>query len=97
MRMQALQYLRKLCAHPLLVLDGGVQQHVRAVAACAPGAGAPSAWHALGGPLRQLQHAPKLLALRQLLQVWFPGYMACIVKPPCQCNVSAATSAQGLC
>ena len=66
---QALQYLRKLCAHPLLVLDAGVPSHAEAVARCAPSAGAPGAWRAPGSALRQLHHAPKLLALRQLLQV----------------------------
>ena len=28
---QALQYLRKLCSHPLLVLDPSVPEHVAAV------------------------------------------------------------------
>ncbi len=65
--MQALQYLRKLCSHPLLVLDPRVTQHVSAVGAVAK-TGADS-WHKPGSALRQLCHAPKLVALRQLLQV----------------------------
>eukprot|EP00887_Chlorella_sp_A99_P001519 scaffold8.g1519.t1 len=64
---QALSYLRKLCSHPLLVLDPGVEQHVAAVqrvlgakaAADWPGATAAIAEH--------LSHAPKLAALRELL------------------------------
>ena len=70
---QALQYLRKLCAHPLLVLDSSVPSHAAAVAACAPAAapdkGVPQDWRTADSPLRALHHAPKLLALRQLLQV----------------------------
>ena len=70
---QALQYLRKLCAHPLLVLDGSVPSHAAAIAACAPDVasdkGTSQDWRAADSPLRALHHAPKLLALRQLLQV----------------------------
>ncbi|BDA40363.1 TATA-binding protein-associated factor 172 [Coccomyxa sp. Obi] len=64
---QALQYLRKLCSHPLLVLDPQVTQHVSAVAAVSK-TGSTDSWHKPGSPLRQLCHAPKLAALRQLLQ-----------------------------
>ena len=66
---QALQYLRKLCAHPLLVLDSSVPSHAAAVAACAPAAAPDQDWRAADSPLRALHHAPKLQALRQLLQV----------------------------
>ena len=65
---QALQYLRKLCSHPLLVLDGSVPQHAAAVAASGVTAG-PADWGGKGSPLRSLHHAPKLQALAELLQV----------------------------
>lgn len=68
---QALQYLWKLCSHPLLVLDRSVPQH--AAAALAETGAAPEAWDTPGSPLRLLRHAPKLLALRQLLQVRLVG------------------------
>ena len=67
--MQALQYLRKLCAHPLLVLDSSVPSHAAAVTACAPAAASDQDWRAADSSLRALHHAPKLQALRQLLQV----------------------------
>eukprot|EP00899_Mesostigma_viride_P012526 jgi/Mesvir1/21274/Mv21673-RA.3 len=53
---QALQYLRKLCSHPLLVLDPSQRKHREALAA-------------EGGDVakRSLHHAPKLVALQQLL------------------------------
>ena len=66
--LQALQYLRKLCSHPLLVLDASVPQHAAAVAKAGLPQGAPD-WACRGSPLRALQHAPKLQALAQLLQV----------------------------
>ena len=66
--MQALQYLRKLCSHPLLVLDGSVPAHIAAVEASGLRAG-PMDWAEKGSPLRALCHAPKLQALAQLLQV----------------------------
>lgn len=55
---QALQYMRKLCSHPALVLDAGNGAHREALQAVAPGAALP---------LRGVQHAPKLAALRELL------------------------------
>ena len=51
---QALQYLRKLCSHPALVYDPAIPMHVAALKEA-------------GGELHSIQHAPKLLALRQLL------------------------------
>ena len=66
--LQALQYLRKLCSHPLLVLDASVPQHAAAVAKAGLPPGAPD-WAGKGSPLRALQHAPKLQALAELLQV----------------------------
>lgn len=59
--LQALQYLRKLCSHPLLVLDRGVPEHVAAVEAQL------GPWPAAQAALRDLSHAPKLQALKQLL------------------------------
>lgn len=56
--LQALQYMRKLCSHPALVLDPGNEAHQGALQDVAPGAALP---------LRGLQHAPKLAALRELL------------------------------
>ena len=68
--MQALQYLRKLCSHPLLVLDRSQAQHVEAVErATQLPASTATAWKAAQPHLHQLHHAPKLLALKQLLQV----------------------------
>ena len=68
--LQALQYLRKLCSHPLLVLDPAIPAHVEAVErATQLQASSPAAWKAVQPHLHQLHHAPKLLALRQLLQV----------------------------
>lgn len=66
--LQALQYLRKLCSHPLLVLDASVPQHAAAVVMAGLALAAPN-WACKGSPLRALQHAPKLQALAQLLQV----------------------------
>ena len=65
---QALQYLRKLCSHPVLVLDRSVPQHAAAVTASGLAAG-PADWGSKGSPLRALHHAPKLQALAELLQV----------------------------
>lgn len=59
--LQALQYLRKLCSHPLLVLDAAVPEHVAAVEAQL------GPWAAAQAGLRDLSHAPKLQALKQLL------------------------------
>ncbi len=50
--------MRKLCSHPALVLDVGNAAHAAALEAAAPGETLP---------LRGLQHAPKLAALRELL------------------------------
>ena len=61
--MQALQYLRKLCSHPLLVLDAAVPEHMAAVAEEL----GPKPWPAAQVALRELRHAPKLLALKELL------------------------------
>lgn len=62
--LQALQYLRKLCSHPLLVLQQSNTSHVQA-AMDATGA---DNWEAAHQRLHDLQHAPKLVALQDLLQ-----------------------------
>ncbi|XP_028845872.1 TATA-binding protein-associated factor 172 [Denticeps clupeoides] len=54
---QALQYLRKLCNHPALVLTPQHPEHKRIVEQLA----------AQQSSLRDIQHAPKLSALKQLL------------------------------
>ena len=81
--LQALQYLRKLCSHPLLVLDPAIPAHVLAVEkATQAKAASPAAWKAVQPSLHMLQHAPKLLALQQLLQV-------CLLPlPPTPAHVS---------
>jgi hypothetical protein len=58
MALQALQYMRKVCSHPALVLEPGNEAHADALQEAAPGAALP---------LRGVQHAPKLAALRDLL------------------------------
>ncbi|XP_013909711.1 PREDICTED: TATA-binding protein-associated factor 172 [Thamnophis sirtalis] len=54
---QALQYLRKLCNHPALVLTAHHPEHKRITEKLA----------AENSSLRDIQHAPKLSALKQLL------------------------------
>ncbi|ADV22686.1 Helicase, putative [Cryptococcus gattii WM276] len=54
---QSLQYLRKLCNHPALVLDGEPQRFKEIQKKIGGGPG-----------LHDLSHAPKMEALRQLLQ-----------------------------
>lgn len=55
---QALQYLRKLCSHPLLVLDNEAQSTLLS--------------HTIAQSsikdLHDVQHAPKLQALREILE-----------------------------
>lgn len=55
---QALQYLRKLCSHPLLVLEDKRQAARHADAIAQSGS----------KDLHELQHAPKLQALRDILE-----------------------------
>lgn len=59
----ALLYLRKLCSHPLLALDWSVAAH-RDACQHVLGAGTQQAAEAA---LRGLEHAPKLLALQDIL------------------------------
>lgn len=61
---QALQYLRRLCSHPLLAVDQDNPVHTAAVLRIT---GADS-WQAAQARLHALHHAPKLAALRDLLQ-----------------------------
>ena len=64
---QALHYLRRLCSHPLLVLDPAVPAHAHALTqVLGPKVGAD--WPAAQRALRtNLEHSPKLAALRELL------------------------------
>lgn len=64
---QALHYLRRLCSHPLLVLDPEVPAHTKAlINVLGPKIG--SDWPAAQEHLRaHLEHSPKLAALRELL------------------------------
>ncbi|CAI7860003.1 unnamed protein product [Closterium sp. NIES-54] len=77
---QALQYLRKLCSHPLLVLDPSHPRHAAALTAVgATGAvaeagqrggsssGAGSSGGDGVGDVHDIVHAPKLVALRDIL------------------------------
>lgn len=60
---QALLYLRKLCSHPLLAIDWGVPAHRQAAAKLLSASSLPAAQAALRAPV----HAPKLLALKDIL------------------------------
>jgi len=60
---QALAYLRKLCSHPLLVLDWNVDEHREAASAQLGARSLADAQSALS----RAEAAPKLLALRDLL------------------------------
>ncbi|KAG2490891.1 hypothetical protein HYH03_010808 [Edaphochlamys debaryana] len=59
----SLQYLRKLCSHPGLVMDMALPAH-RSAAAAVLKTTEPAA---VDSALRRLRHAPKLLALRDIL------------------------------
>lgn len=62
---QALQYMRKLCSHPALALQG---QPPEAVAQLASDLGGASAAADPGGWVHRVEHSPKLLALTQILR-----------------------------
>jgi TATA-binding protein-associated factor len=77
---QALQYLRKLCSHPALVLDRSLPQHENAVAKALHLRHASSSSSSSGGKdttttwdqsiqriKHDVSHAPKLMALKELL------------------------------
>lgn len=83
---QALQYLSKLCSHPLLVLDPANPVHLEAVEkATQLQASSPAAWKAIQPNLHQLQHAPKLEQLKHLLQVsdYMHSAMSAVSHPHC--------------
>ena len=63
---QALHYLRKLCSHPLLVLDPSIDMHKNAMRKVL-GQGADNWSHAQKSIKSHLSHAPKLAALSELL------------------------------
>jgi TATA-binding protein-associated factor len=64
---QALHYLRRLCSHPLLVLDPGVPAHQAALRRVL-GPALAEDWPAAQVHLAaHLEHAPKLAALREIL------------------------------
>lgn len=76
---QALQYLRKLCSHPALVLDPSLPQHQDAVtkvlhlrhsssSSSSCGGGKDTTWDQSIQRIKQdVSHAPKLMALKELL------------------------------
>jgi TATA-binding protein-associated factor len=62
----ALIYLRKLCSHPLLALDWSVPAH-REACQLVLGSAAAASHAAAEQALRAIEHAPKLLALQDIL------------------------------
>lgn len=61
--MQALQFLLKLCSHPLLVLGGKIQDSLPRLL--------PDIFAAnsdISSELRKLHHSPKLVALQEILE-----------------------------
>jgi TATA-binding protein-associated factor len=62
----ALIYLRKLCSHPLLALDWSVPAH-REACQQVLGSAAAASQAAAETALRAIEHAPKLLALQDIL------------------------------
>ena len=88
----ALQYMRKLCAHPALALAGVDDERKKALATRLGGAAAaaqPDAW------LRGAQHAPKLAALAQILRDCGIGGSADDDEPASATAAPSATSARG--
>jgi len=64
---QALNYLRKLCSHPVLVLDKKTDSHVRAIRTCL-GEEYVANWDKAKSIVSShLVHSPKLAALKELL------------------------------
>ena len=79
--MQALQYMRKVCSHPGLVLDKATAAHRQILAS-----------QQLSLPLKDgVQHAPKLGALRELLTQCGIGSQG--VRPSCLCPPLPTTTA----
>ena len=64
---QALHYLRRLCSHPLFVLDPDIPAHSKALATVL-GPGISHGWEEAKERIKlSLEHSPKLAALRELL------------------------------
>ena len=64
---KALHFLRKVCSHPVMVLEEGNDSHREAVDACL-GHGAASDWkRSMSRIASDLKHSPKLVALKELL------------------------------
>ena len=64
---QALHFLRKLCSHPVFVLNKENESHIEAVKSCL-GENVASKWEDAVNILgQQLEHSPKLSALKELL------------------------------
>lgn len=64
---QALNYLRKLCSHPVLVLDKKMESHVKAIRTCL-GEEYVANWDKAKSTVSShLTHSPKLAALKELL------------------------------
>lgn len=64
---QALHYLRKLCSHPLLVLDAGVPAHGEALKKLF-GSEVSKEWESVRNHLlTDIMHSPKLAVLKELL------------------------------
>ena len=71
--MQALQYMRALCSHPLLALDASNPAHVE----LATSHTGTSSWADAQLSLQDLQHSPKLMAFRYSQPVDLP----IVIKP----------------
>lgn len=83
--MQALQYMRKVCSHPALVLDKDTAAHQQILAS-----------QQLSLPLKDgVQHAPKLGALRELLTQCGIGSQG--VRPRCSCPSLSTSTAYWWC
>lgn len=63
---QSIQYLRRVCGHPLLALDWELPEHRNAVQSCL--GSHILTWAAAAGALQDITHAPKLQALKELLE-----------------------------
>lgn len=63
---QSIQYLRRVCGHPLLALDWELPEHRHALQSSL--GSEISSWAAATSALQDISHAPKLLALKELLE-----------------------------
>lgn len=73
---QALQYLRKLCNHPSLVLTSQHPEYVRITEQLA----------GQNSSLRDIQHAPKLSALKQVTSYKVGFWMERHIISACVCH-----------